>query len=102
MTAAACLAQRGHQVTVFEQHHRPGGVTAPFERGEYRWDLGQLLLEGLGPDEPVGLIIADLGVADQVQVMVEERGYVFPEFGMKKQEVYEGAHWRLDAASVGV
>jgi phytoene dehydrogenase-like protein len=29
LTAAAYLAQVGHQVTVFEQYHRPGGVTAP-------------------------------------------------------------------------
>ena len=31
LTAGASLAQAGHQVTVLEQYHRAGGVTAPFD-----------------------------------------------------------------------
>ena len=37
LTAAANLAQVGHQVTVFEQYHHPGGVTAP--SGSHAWSL---------------------------------------------------------------
>jgi all-trans-retinol 13,14-reductase len=96
LTAAAYLAQAGHQVTVFEQYHRPGGVTAPFARQGYRWDLGQLLIEGLGPDEPLGTILAELGIAGQVPVRVEDRGYVFPDFRLDKPETYQGPRWRIE------
>jgi prolycopene isomerase len=68
LTTAAVLARVGHCVTVLEQYHRPGGVTAPFERDGFRWNLGQLLIEDLGPDEPLGLILADLDLADQIAV----------------------------------
>ena len=96
LTAAACLAQGGHQVAVFEQYYRPGGVTAPFEADGYRWDLGQLLIEGLGTDEPLGLILAELGIADQVRVRVEDRGYVFPDFALQKPDTYLGPTWRME------
>jgi len=95
LTSAAALTQAGHKVTVFEQFHRPGGVTAPFERDGYRWDLGQLLIEGLGPDEPLGRILAELGLAGQVRVRVEDRGYVFPDFELRKPGEYEGRQWRM-------
>ena len=96
LTAAAYLAQAGHSVTVLEQYHRPGGVTAPYRREGFCWDLGQLLIEGLGPDEPLGAILARLGVADQVPVRVEDRGYVFPDFRLDKPEAYQGPRWRID------
>src|SRR5512139_3921687 len=95
LTAAAYLAQAGHQVAVFEQYPRPGGVTASFEADGYRWDLGQLIVEGLGPDEPLGLILSELGIADQVRVRVEDRGYVFPDFALSKPEAYQGPRWRM-------
>jgi len=96
LTAGAALAQAGHRVTVLEQYHRPGGVTAPYERDGYRWDLGQLLVEGLGPDEPLGRILAELGVAGQVPVRIEDRGYVFPDFELRKPQQYAGPLWRID------
>jgi len=96
LTAAAYLAQAGHQVAVFEQDHRPGGVTAPFEADGYRWDLGQLLIEGRGPDKPLGLILAELGIADQVRVRVEDRGCVFPDFALLKPDTYQGPTWRME------
>jgi all-trans-retinol 13,14-reductase len=96
LTAAAYLAQAGYQVTIFEQFHRPGGVTAPYERCGYRWDLGQLIVEGLAPDEPLGAILGDLGLLDVVQVRVEDRGYVFPDFALEKPQLYEGPTWRME------
>ncbi|NIV37002.1 MAG: NAD(P)-binding protein [Anaerolineae bacterium] len=96
LTAGAYLAQAGHRVTVFEQYHRPGGVTAPYERDGYRWDLGQLLIEGLGADEPLGAILANLSLTDEVSVRTEDRGYVFPDFRLDKPEEYEGVLWRID------
>ena len=96
LTAGAYLAQSGHRVAVFEQYHRPGGVTAPFERDGYRWDLGQLLIEGLGDGEPLGAILADLSLTEKVGVRTEDRGYVFPDFRLDKPEEYGGVLWRIE------
>ena len=96
LTAGAYLAQAGHRVAVFEQYHRPGGVTAPFERDGYRWDLGQLLIEGLGADEPLGAILANLSLTDKVGVRTEDRGYVFSDFRLDKPAEYEGVLWRIE------
>jgi len=96
LTAAATLARAGHRVSVFEQYSQPGGVTAPYEKEGYRWDLGQLIVEGFGPDEPVGRILNELGVLGRIQVQVEDRGYVFPDFELRKPVEYAGARWRID------
>ncbi len=68
----------------------------PYERGGYRWDLGQLLIEGLGPDEPLGSILATLGLTEKVPVRAEDRGYVFPDFALEKPEEYQGFQWRIN------
>lgn len=49
LTAAAYLAQAGHQVTVYEQFPTIGGVTATLRESGYGWDLGPLLLDNFGP-----------------------------------------------------
>jgi len=80
LTAGAALARAGHRVSILEQYGRPGGVTAPFEAHGYRWDLGQLLIEGLGPEEPLGHLLRELGVADRVPVRIEDRGLCLSRF----------------------
>ena len=95
LTAATALAAAGHQVSVFEQYPAPGGVTAPFVKDGYRWDLGQLLIEGLGPDEPTGSVLAKLGVLDKIRTVVDDRGYVFPDFELRKPAQYQGFRWRI-------
>jgi phytoene dehydrogenase-like protein len=69
LAAAAYLARAGHRVTVFEQFPQPGGVTASYEREGFHWDLGQLLIEGLGPDEPTGEMLANLGVTSRIRAI---------------------------------
>ncbi|MBN1372875.1 MAG: NAD(P)/FAD-dependent oxidoreductase [Anaerolineaceae bacterium] len=96
LICAATLAQAGHSVTVFEQFHRAGGSTAPFERDGFRWDLGQLLVEGFGPDEPTGQVLAALGIADRVRVKQDDRRYVFPDFDLLKPQEYGGPRWRIE------
>ena len=95
LTAAAFLAQKGHKVTVFEQYNRAGGVTAPLEKNGYKWDLGQLIIEGLGQNEPLGLILSDLGIKN-LEIKVEDRGYVFPSLEINKPTKYEGFKWRIN------
>ena len=57
LTGGAVLAQAGHEVAIFEQYHQVGDVTLLFERDGFHWDFGQLLVEGFGPQEPVGQIL---------------------------------------------
>lgn len=40
MTAAACLAELGKKVVVFEQHYTAGGFTHSYSRNGYEWDVG--------------------------------------------------------------
>jgi all-trans-retinol 13,14-reductase len=96
LTAAAYLVRAGHQVTVYEQYAEIGGVTATLQREGFGWDLGPLLLEGLGPDEPAGEVLAELGIADQVRVVREDRGVAFPDFQLWKPAVYGGPYWRRE------
>ena len=96
LTSAAYLVNNSHEVTIFEQYHQIGGVTASFEKDGYKWDLGQLLIEGIGAGEPVGDVLKELGVLDQIEVIKDDRTYIFPDFEIKKPEKYEGLKWRMD------
>lgn len=96
LTAACTLAQAGHRVTVFEQGAEIGGVTASFRRDGFTWDLGQLLVEGLGPQEPAGSVLAGLGLEGAVSARRDDRGYVFPDFELRKPREYAGPRWRLE------
>ncbi len=94
LTAGASLARDGHKVTVYEQYHEPGGVTATITRDGFSWDLGPLLLEGFGPGEPGARILAEIGVPeDRVRNLVTEpcdRGIVFPDFALWRPAEYQG------------
>jgi all-trans-retinol 13,14-reductase len=96
LTAGAKLAQEGYEVIVFEQFERPGGVTAPLEKSGFKWDLGQLLIEGLGPNEPCGEVLADLELEGAIQFIRDDRGYVFPDFAITKPGEYGGVQWRIN------
>jgi len=96
LTVGAKLAQSGCSVTVFEQFERPGGVTAPLVLDGYKWDLGQLLIEGLGPGEPTGEVLADLGLAEVIQMVKDDRGYIFPDFAIEKPDAFGGIRWRME------
>ncbi len=96
LTAAAYLAGAGHPVTLYEQSPEVGGVTATIGQDGFSWDLGPLLLEGFAPDERAGRILKEIDVADRVPLKEGDRGYVFPDFDLRKPEIYEGPNWRRD------
>jgi phytoene dehydrogenase-like protein len=87
-------------VTVYEQYHEPGGVTATITKDGFSWDLGPLLLEGFGPGEAGARILAEIGVPeDRVRNLVTEpsdRGIVFPDFALWRPAAYQGSLWRKD------
>ena len=98
LTAGAYLARDGHTVTVYEQYHQPGGVTATISREGFSWDLGPLLLEGFGPQEAGTRILTEIGVpaprARGLATEPSDRGIVFPDFALWKPQGYQGAMWR--------
>lgn len=97
LTAAALLAKAGHEVAVYEQWPRIGGVTAGLERDGFRWDLGPLLIAGLASHEPVGRILASLDLGDRVPLIRGDRTYVFPDFRLEIPDRCAGPYWRRDA-----
>lgn len=96
LVAGASLAQAGHQVTIFEQYHRPGGVTYTLERHGFKWDLGQMLVMGLGKGEPSGDVLDALGILGRLQVKKDDRRYVFPDFDLAKPTDYSDPRWRME------
>ena len=96
LTAAAYLARAGHEVTVYEQFADIGGVTATLRQDGYGWDLGPLYLEGFGPGEPAGEVLAELGIAGQVRLARADRGVAFPDFTLWKPAEYAGPYWRRE------
>jgi len=94
LTAGALLAQAGHQVKVYEQHEKIGGVTATIEQDGFKWDQGQMIIPDLGTGEPGRKILEKLGISDRVQVIPGWRGNVFPDFEIWRPEKYLGRHWR--------
>lgn len=96
LTSAAMLAKAGHTVRIFDPNAKPGGVLQGWQKDGYTWDLGQLLLEGFGEGEPAGEVLAELGCAEDIPVIKDDRRYVFPDFNIKKPLQYTGPKWRID------
>jgi len=94
LTAAALLAKRGHEVTVYEQHEEIGGVTSSVEKDGFRWDLGQMLVPDLGPGEPGRRILEELEISDRVEVVKGCRANAFPDFGIFRPDSCPGPYWR--------
>ncbi len=96
LTAALYMLQDGHRVSVLEQYQTPGGVTSAIRKDGYTWEQGQLLLEGFGPGEVVGTILSELGIADQIETVRDDRAYSFPDFEICRPDQYAGTAWRIE------
>lgn len=77
LTAANLLADRGHKVTVFEAHARPGGYTAGFRRQGYYFESGTLSFESSGV---FAKLMADLGLAGRLSLVRMRMRVVSPRF----------------------
>jgi phytoene dehydrogenase-like protein len=96
LTAAALLAKSGHEVHLYEQDERIGGVTAGIEKDGYRWDYGQMLLNDFGPGEPAYNVLSRLAIEDTVKTVTGYREYGFPDFDINRPDAYAGIYWRKD------
>ena len=96
LTAGAFLARSGHKVQIFEQFSDIGGVAATIEQDGYKWDIGPLLLEGLGPNEPIRNILEELKLMKHLRIVNEDRGLSTPDFTFWRPEKYQGLYWRRE------
>lgn len=69
LTAAALLAKAGRSVLVAEQGAAVGGYAQPFQRGPYVFDAAVHFTAQAAPGQILDLLLAALGVRDQVELI---------------------------------
>ncbi len=81
LSAAAHLATAGMKVLVLEQHHKVGGVTTSFARGDFRFETALHEMDGAGPEGPIRTLLADVGVLDKIELIPIPALYrsIFPD-----------------------
>jgi phytoene dehydrogenase-like protein len=96
LIAGCFIVKNGWDVVIYEQYNKVGGVTAQIEQDGYKWDLGQMLIEGVGEGEPIGLIFSELGILDKIKTIRTERAYIFPDFDLYKPKKFTDIFWRRE------
>ena len=91
LTSALLLQQRGYDVTVLEQHYRPGGMLHRFFRkGGAAFDTGFHYCGSVDAGQPLGQILRHLGVYDELEFhRLDPDGFDrlrFPDFTMDVPE----------------
>jgi phytoene dehydrogenase-like protein len=71
------LAKKGHSVTIFESHVRPGGYTAGFWREGFYFESGTLSLEST---PSVNKAMEDVGLKDKVEFVRQRIRFVGREY----------------------
>jgi phytoene dehydrogenase-like protein len=71
------LARKGHKVTIFESHVRPGGYTAGFWRDGFYFESGTLALEST---PSVNKAMEDVGIKDKVEFVRQRMRIVAREY----------------------
>lgn len=84
LSAAVHLAAAGHEVTVLEQHDRPGGCASSWTRGPWTFEVSLHYLDAVGPGQPNRVLLDELGITDAVELVRGEtlRREVWPELGL--------------------
>ena len=96
LTLGAYLSREGHKIKILEQFDEIGGVTATIKQDGFEWDIGPLLLEGLGPNEPISNILNDLEIKEKIPLVNEDRGLSTPDFQFWRPDKYQGLYWRRE------
>ncbi len=71
------LARKGHKVTIFESHVRPGGYTAGFWREGFYFESGTLALEST---PSVNKAMEDVGLKDKVEFVRQRMRIIAREY----------------------
>jgi len=69
LSAGAHLASNGLKVLVLEQHHKVGGCTSSFSRGDFNFDISLHEMAGGGEGTEIGNLLKLAGVADKVEMI---------------------------------
>jgi len=67
LTAAFSIRKKGHEVTVFEQESKPGGLAAGFKEEDWNWSLEKYYHHWFRTDRAILSLIDELGLSDQVR-----------------------------------
>ena len=88
LTAGAFCAKAGHDVTIYEQHEKIGGITQTYEQDGFQWDWGQIFIPDLSEGEPGHSLLKRLGVSEMTKVNSSYRENNFPDFRIQRSPEY--------------
>ncbi len=88
LSAGALLSSYGFRVLLLEQHHKVGGCTTSFSRGDYSFDAALHEMTGGAPGSPLGDLLHEAGVADKIELIH------IPEF---YRSIYPGVDFTMPA-----
>jgi len=77
LMAGNLLAKKGHQVTIFESHHTPGGYTAGFWRKGFYFESGTLSFES---SNEIFKAMQEIGVLDKIDFVRQKSRWVSADF----------------------
>ncbi len=69
LSAGALLSSYGFRVLLIEQHHKVGGCTSSFSRGEFQFDAALHEMLGGPPGTSLGELLREAGVADKIELI---------------------------------
>jgi len=94
LTAGNLLAQKGHDVTIFESHTSPGGYTAGFWRKGFYFESGTLAFEA---SNTIFKAMKDIGVFDKIEFVEQKSRWVSADFDGVPQTYDEFKNMLLSA-----
>ena len=69
LSAATHLSVKGLRVLLLEQHHKVGGCTSSFSRGEFKFDVALEEMSGGGRDGLLASLLKDAGVYEKIDLI---------------------------------
>ncbi len=80
LMAGCALASRGHRTLLLEKHSNPGGCTMNFERGDYRFEASNHVINGCEPGGMTYRLLERIGAHDKIDfIQLESFGRLVDE-----------------------
>ena len=85
LSCGAYLSKNGWKVLVLEKHSLPGGYASSFKRGDYTFDVGLHMLDGVGRGQSMGRFFELCGVSNNIEFIKINyfMRLVFPEHDIR-------------------
>ena len=94
LTFGAFAAKEGHEVSIYDKNHAPGGVVALLEHEGFQFEQGPLLMGDMLPGEPLYELLKELGIT--LETERTDRDIVMPDYDMVKPREFAGKYWRRE------